>query len=299
MSKNDLSLTHSIIDADGEDVDPIDDIIDYLVRCAKISFKSAHVNQSEVRTWENVRLAHEYYNRSPINFLTQFGKYLKPNHIKYFVSLKPFSEESENIKFQKCVEQLIHYHSDESRRKRVRNRRYKALQKLQDESDYFSEKEMMFRNPLLYEQLIGQYLTDDEIRERDGVDNENLTFLNMILDTVDYNKMRETKNEQMLSESLESADLNDKNSTGDIDDDAKLERSGSKWGEFDTPDTRSNYKPEVRKQSTISAAERLLLREEFLQEMYSSFIEGRDADVDYHSIDNNEDYDDLQQVRLY
>ncbi|XP_026752295.2 coiled-coil domain-containing protein 97 [Galleria mellonella] len=270
--------------------DPIHDIIDYLVRCAKISFKNARIDETEVRTTDKVRMAYDLYQRSPTDFLIQFGKYLAPYHIGYFETLNPVSEKE---RFQECVTQLKHYHSEESRHKRIRNRRYKALQKLQDESDYFSEKQMMYRNPLLYEQLIGQYLTDEEIQERDGVDNENLTFLNMILETVDRNQMRETKNEQMLTEIIHDGSNLGKS---DKKDNNIKQKGQKKWGDFDTPDTKPSFVPETRKQAMISSPERNLLREEFFQEMYSSFIEGSDTDIDYSTIDNDEQYDDLQQL---
>ena len=277
------------------EIDPINDIIDYLVRCAKISFKNAHVDESEVHTSDKIKMACAIYKQSPTEFLLQFGKYLAPHHIGYFENLQSREDDS----FRECINQLKTYHSDKSKCKRVRNRRYNALQRLQNETDYFSEKQMMYRNPLLYEQLVGQYLSDEEIKERDGVDNENLTFLSMILETVDRNDMREMKNEQMLEEDLESMKLtnteDDSKSSGS-DDNSENFKSTKQWGAFDTPDTRPNYMPEPRKQNMITAPERNLLREEFLQEMYCSFIEGRDTDVDYHTIDNNEEYDDLQQV---
>ncbi|XP_022815049.1 coiled-coil domain-containing protein 97 [Spodoptera litura] len=271
------------------DVDPINDIIDYLVRCAKISFKNAHVNESEVRTSEKIKMACEIYKRSPTDFLLQFGKYLAPHHIGYFEKMQSCADDN----YRECIRQLKTYHSEKSKYKRVRNRRYIALQKLQSETDYFSEKQMMYRNPLLYEQLVGQYLTDEEIRERDGADNENLTFLSMILETVDRNEMREMKNEQMLEEDMESMKITN---TENKSNNSEREKNTKQWGAFDTPDTRPSYMPEPRKQSMITAPERRLLREEFLQEMFSSFIEGRDEDIDYQSIDNNEQYDDLQQV---
>lgn len=273
-------------------VDPIYDIIDYLVRCAKISFKNAHVDESEIRTSVKIKMACDLYKRSPTEFLLQFGKYLTPYHMSYFDNLQATTHLDQNLR--ECIEQLKNYHSSNSRRKRVRNRRYNALQKLKNETDYFSEKQMMFRSPLLYEQLVGQYLTDEEIKVRDNVDNENLTLLNMILETVDRNEMRETKNEQLLEEDMESIQLNE--------DDSSVENVNSsyarkkQWGDFDIPDTRPSYMPEKRKQCTITAPERNLLRGEFLQEMYSSFINGRDEDFDYNSVDNDEQYDDLQQV---
>lgn len=295
MDNNDRKLTresdqgNGAFSDDGEvNVDPIFDIIDYLVRCTKISFNNAHVNE-EVRSSDKMQIAHDVYRKSPKDFLLRFGKYLAPSHMQYFENLNVSGDM--NTSFRECVSQLKVYHSAASRHKRVRNRRFRALQKLQNESDYFSEKEMMSRNPLLYEQLVGQYLTDEEIRERDGVDRGNLTLLDLILETVDRNQIREMKNEQMLEEDLDSMTLLD---------DQENQRKGHKikkkqWGDFETVDTTPTFKPEVRKQSMISAPERRLLREEFVQEMYNSFIDGRDFDIDYSSIDNDEQYDDLQQ----
>lgn len=272
------------VEQDHEEVDPIHDIIDYLVRCAKISFKNAHVDENEVKTSDKIRIACDLYKRSPTDFLMQFGKHLAPYHLQYFDYLEPKEQEKE--RYQDCITHLKRYHSDDIRHKRVRNRRYKALQKFQEETDHFSEKQMMYRNPLLYEQLVGQYLTDEEIKERDGVDRENLTFLNLILDTVDRNEMRETKNEQMLEEDEDS------NSLQEMGPNSQKKCQTKHWGEL----PGYQVTPKLRKQTLISAPERRLLREEFLQEMYSSFMEGRDTEIDYDSIDNNEQYDDLQQA---
>ncbi|OWR41590.1 vacuolar protein sorting-associated protein 35 [Danaus plexippus plexippus] len=168
------------------------------------------------------------------------------------------------------------------------------MQRMKVDSDYFSEKQMMYRNPLLYEQLVGQFLTDEEIKERDAVDSQNLTFLGMILDTVDRNEMREIKNKQLLmDEDNCSEQTNDSVDDGsdDVNDD-----ENKHWGGFDIPDTKPEPKPQDRPQCMINANERNLLREEFLQEMYSSFIEGRDINFDYNSVDQNEEYDDLDQI---
>lgn len=289
---SECSLENLEIIDDAEEIDPIEDIIDYLVRCAKISFKNAHVDEVEIRTNEKIRLAHDNFKKSPTNFITQFGKYLAPQHLSYFDKLEPYPDSNDNRNFQNCVNQLKVYHSADISRKRIRNRRYKALQKLKDESDYFSDKEMMYRDPLLYEQLVGQYLTNDEIRDRDHADHENLTFLNMILDTVDNNEMREMKNRQTITENYENEN---ENLTGK----PETTKQEARWGEFEVPSARVEHKPEVHKQTIISAPERQLLHEEFLQEMFSSFIEGRDEGVDYHSIDNDEQYDDLNQVKIF
>ncbi|ESN92746.1 hypothetical protein HELRODRAFT_189599 [Helobdella robusta] len=45
----------------------------------------------------------------------------------------------------------------------VKNRRYEKMTRLEREGEYFSEEEMKGRNPLMYEQMIGRYLNDEEI----------------------------------------------------------------------------------------------------------------------------------------
>ncbi|XP_050347137.1 coiled-coil domain-containing protein 97 [Nymphalis io] len=283
----DSSLSPSQSEEINSEVDPIMDIIDYLVRCANVSFKNATVDHPEVRNNEKIQYAVEFYKQSPTQFLLQFGKFISANHLQYFEK-----QHLNNESFQKCLAELKSYHSNESRNKRVRNRRYKAMQKLQENTDYFSEKQMMYRNPLLYEQLIGQYLSDEEIRDRDAVGTENLTLLSMILDTVERNEMRQTKYEQMLNEDEDSSD-------GTLQSNDNKNGACSKekqWGSFDIPDTDAPYAPDKRKPAMINANERNLLREEFLHEMYTSFIEGRDINFDYNSVDNNEEYDDLQQI---
>lgn len=275
--------------SEDEDVDPVTDIIEYLVRCAKVSFKIPHVNEGDLKTKDKLAMAYNLYKQSPLSFLSQYGKYLVPHHMTFFDNL-PIPTDTEGELLRKCIEDLKIYHSDDVSRKRIRNRRYRALQKLQTESDYFSEKEMMFRNPLLYEQLVGQYLTDEEIQERDGADAENLTLVKMILDTVDRNEMRERKNIQLNSDSelTESSVSNEK---------APKPGNTKLWGTFTTSDPKPTFqKREVRKQSMINAPEKRLLRTEFLQEMYNNFIDGLDTEFDYNRIDNDDQYDDLKQV---
>lgn len=45
------------------------------------------------------------------------------------------------------------------------------------EGIYFSEKEMKLRNPLLYQQLIGQYLTKKEVEDRNNADRTDIKYV--------------------------------------------------------------------------------------------------------------------------
>ncbi|XP_068632762.1 coiled-coil domain-containing protein 97 [Battus philenor] len=288
--EQDADQNKSFSENGNEDVDPITDIIDYLVRCANISLKGSHVNESQIKTSDKIKIAHEIFHKSPTYFLLQFGKYLSPHHLPYFENLVE-NRNVEDPAFVECLKNLKIFHSERNTYKRIRNRRYRALQKMQNETDYFTEKQMMFRNPLLYEQLIGQYLSDEEILHRDTGDMKDLTFVNIILNTVDMNEMNEAKHRQMLAESLETEE-SDKVKLKE-----KEQRGKKMWGDFDVPDPLPSIKLKtLRADAPINSNEMALLREEFFQEMYSSFLDGRDVDIDYDSIDNNDQYDDLQQI---
>ena len=47
-------------------------------------------------------------------------------------------------------------------RKKIKNRRYAALQKLRATTEYFSEEQMKQREPLMYEHLVAKYSNSNE-----------------------------------------------------------------------------------------------------------------------------------------
>jgi hypothetical protein len=50
----------------------------------------------------------------------------------------------------------------------VRNRRFRKLQQLQASEEYFSDENMQARDFHLYHQFVGQYLSADEVDEREA-----------------------------------------------------------------------------------------------------------------------------------
>lgn len=51
-----------------------------------------------------------------------------------------------------------------------------------EEGSYFTEMEMRNRNPLLYEELVGKYLTPEERKERlNNIDTANITYVLFIV----------------------------------------------------------------------------------------------------------------------
>ncbi|KAG7262793.1 hypothetical protein CRUP_025359 [Coryphaenoides rupestris] len=126
--------------------------------------KSQQVGDADL-TLEQRReeLLHQYKSR-PLVFLERYQAHLKPQHLAAFSHL---ASDARAQHYCRVIQRRPGGgHAD---RTRVRNHRYAALRALQREGQYFSEEQMRSREPLLYEQYIGQYLTDDEALMQDGV----------------------------------------------------------------------------------------------------------------------------------
>lgn len=123
--------------------------------------KSQQRGEPDLTRDEKVTLLREIMDRNPSSFLMRFGTYLVEDDLEHFDHLKGDYE----IDFRlKEVKNIV----DAKKKKTgVRNRRFECLQRLMKDSDYFSEEQMRRRSPLLYEEYIGQYLSEEEKFERD------------------------------------------------------------------------------------------------------------------------------------
>nr|XP_037274061.1 LOW QUALITY PROTEIN: coiled-coil domain-containing protein 97-like [Rhipicephalus microplus] len=148
----------------------------------------------------------------------------------------------------------------------TKNRRYEALERLKTGGEYFSDKEMRRRNPLLFEQMIGRYMTEKEKLDLDKMDFSTLTFSGLLMEHIDRNEVTSLRRQQQ--------DL----------EEATFEESDSDSEEEECEDDAPH----------VSATEKRLLRNEFMNTMYESFLSGKDKDYDYDSVDNNADFDSLQ-----
>jgi hypothetical protein len=80
---------------------------------------------------------------------------------------------------------------------------------------------------------------------------------------------------------------------GDTDSDDSPRESYSQWGEFaDEPKIKMPKKSQAK---YITPEEQKLLKEEFVSSMYQDFLDGKDEDFDYDSVDNNECYDNVKE----
>uniref|UniRef100_A0A131XHE4 Putative vacuolar protein n=1 Tax=Hyalomma excavatum TaxID=257692 RepID=A0A131XHE4_9ACAR len=227
-------------------------------------FKHQQRGEPDLSYEEKREIAEKTLDGNVPLFLQRYARFLYKEDASYFEALRR-------------VDYEVDFHVREierrSRRDRSRelsvqtkNRRYEALERLKTAGEYFSDKEMRRRNPLLFEQMIGRYMTEKEKQDLDKMDFSTLTFSGLLMEHIDRNELSSLRRQQ---QDLEEATFEEN------DSDSEEEEL-----EDDAP--------------PVSATEKRLLRNEFMNTMYESFLSGKDRDYDYESVDNNADFDSLQ-----
>ncbi|CAG9762227.1 unnamed protein product [Ceutorhynchus assimilis] len=276
----------------------IDNIIRSLVANSDIIFKSQQRGDSELNASEKTVIALNTFNENKTSFLMKFGKYLGQDQLNFF---DQFTKDFKEIEL---VLQDLKTNNTKKRNIQVKNRRYEALQQMSKENSYFSEIEMMKRNPLLYEHLVGQYLSEDEKRERDKYEmKEDVTLVKILMEGIERNKAELTR---QLQQQTEDSQMEESDSSSDSSDEERdveeisvsvksARPSTSRWGEFEEHTIQATKS----KKSTpmVTMTERLLLKEEFVSTMHQNFVEGKDSDYfDYSTVDDNSSYDNISEM---
>lgn len=282
-----------------------------IVESKDVFYKSQQVSDEELNDGEKIEILQELYGRSRSIFLSRYGKFLKQEHLHLFEHESKDDYEVryylDEIKFRLANHESL-----------VKNRRFMALQRMIEESEYFSEVEMMRREPSLYHQLVGQYLTEEEARERDFEECPGDSLVNILLqgiDNDDNNRKRETEEDyEESSEKVEKSKrkIDTEIEEFDTDDDEQMEEedvqmsdmpeepfSKSQWGNLESSNNNSRLEfpssslvGSKKKTSFILAPEKQLFQDEFRGIMYANFLSGKDKDFDYTTIDEDSQYDD-------
>lgn len=278
-----------------------DDFLTHICTENKAFFRSQQIDEPDLTFDSRKEIASEILRKSHSKFLQRFGMNMKKEHLRYFEhqSYNP-SEQQDISDSLKHISWNINHHGSI-----IRNRRYAALVKLIEDKKYFSEGEMRSRDPLLFEQLVGQYQSPAEKRANRRPDPKKDTLVDVLLEGIDHDFNREIERVQRVAE--ESMFHNDEDSQQSAisshsqnsdDDDSESDRQ--QWGNFDEPHSSARDPiPKAKKRSAdlITAGERDLLKEEFLGIMYSNFLSGKDGEFyDYTAVDTNEDYDDTLET---
>lgn len=304
------------------------DMVNYIVNENKAYFRSQQINDPDITADERRSIVEELLEESHKKFLARFGDFIKAEHLEYFENF----EYTESVKdadgyeiqhfLQKIRRNLANHDRD------VKNRRFAAMQKLLDENDgYFSEVEMMKREPLLYEQWVGQYMTDNERKVRDAVMGaEDSRFSSVLLHDVVMKRIEELRKQQQVEEEKLENEMDEENeSSSDSNSQSKsVHKDGiindtyypqippsfkQHWGDFEddnntkattsgsgkrknAAESQASKKNKIE-QRYVSAEEKDLLRDEFYEVMCTNFLEGKDEEFDYSAVDDNTDYDNL------
>nr|XP_040047599.1 coiled-coil domain-containing protein 97 [Gasterosteus aculeatus aculeatus]XP_040047601.1 coiled-coil domain-containing protein 97 [Gasterosteus aculeatus aculeatus]XP_040047602.1 coiled-coil domain-containing protein 97 [Gasterosteus aculeatus aculeatus] len=245
------------------------------IAASGILVKSQQKGEAELTLEERrEELLHQYSSR-PLVFLERYHTCLKPRNLSAFAHVL---SDPRVLHYSDVIQRRA---AACSNRTRVRNQRYAALRALQREGEYFSEEQMRIREPLLYEQYIGQYLTDEEVLERSqeamqgdaqggpGAPAGGAGGLAHLL----LNSYQERLIQNRLQEEQERED-------------------GAREEEEDDDDGYSVQ----QKQWAPTPEEKALFREEFISQMHQRFLDGKDKDFNYSEVDENPDFDNLDIV---
>ncbi|XP_055916536.1 coiled-coil domain-containing protein 97 [Eupeodes corollae] len=278
----------------------LDDIFEYLSRNPKIIFKSQQIDDPELSGDEKKSIAFEVFRKNPKTFIMRFGPYLDAEHLEFFEELA-LPEHQDQDEFNYILEDL--HIKLEKRQSCVKNRRYTATQKMHE---YFSETEMMKREPHLYHELVGQYLSEEERTQRDTYDVRNTTFSGILLNKMDRDNAEEILQKQQEDQDDDEDTPQSRNESSDEEDEYASPAYRQQWGNFDDeniPCTSSKVikkqkkaKKKVKQQKFITAGEREILRQEFVGIMKAKFLNGQDKEFDYSQVDDNAELDDLNQL---
>ncbi|XP_066281469.1 coiled-coil domain-containing protein 97-like isoform X2 [Branchiostoma lanceolatum] len=244
----------------------VDPLVEHMIR--RIADSEARIkNQSrdepDLTTEQKMDIVRGILEKSHLTFLERFWKYLAEEDLEYFQRM------------QNCYEldfymKEIRKRLDNAKKKTgVKNRRYEAMQRMLQDGSYFSEEEMRQRDPLLYEQNIGQFLDPEEKNERSADPDMSLSQLIM-------GQIEEKIIESKLAWQMER------------EDDMFEEEEDSDEEEEDQEENAGDAGEKVP-----SAAEQAILKAEFLHTMQERFLQGDDEEFDYSTVDDNADYDNV------
>ncbi|RIB07686.1 coiled-coil domain-containing protein [Gigaspora rosea] len=205
------------------------------------------------------------------------------------------------------------------------SKRYKYLITKLDDTSNFSDEAMERREPLLYEDYVGQYITQEE---RYPPFADNVDLVDRILYDIDENYIHErleqerrVRDEQFEEEEDEDDDYEelslkadrDSEMTKDIDK-LSVQKEKCTNTESDqsnttmmidnlpengsisinaTNDIEGGQQNSTSKNIQISEEEKKQLRADLVDIMRERFFSGKDPDFDYDAVDFNEEYDDL------
>lgn len=155
-------------------------------------FKHQQRGEPDLTSEEKLEIASDLLDHKPSIFLSRFGSYLYEEDLKYFQNMT--GDYTIDFHLREIRERLKNF----GNKKLVKNRRLEAMRRLSESGDYFSDEEMKRRDPLLYEQMIGQYLSYDEVQSQ--IDKSDMRLSNILLGHIQMTQNNEVYSVQKAME---------------------------------------------------------------------------------------------------
>ncbi|GAB6026080.1 hypothetical protein CHUAL_012283 [Chamberlinius hualienensis] len=152
--------TAEVIENDTNSSRLVNNLIEKIITCKNAYFKSQQIGDADLTLDEKRNIVRDFLNQGPVYFFRRFHQCLDVCDLKYFESFK------DNYEVAFYIKNIIEKNSKRGS-SIVKNRRYAALQKLVKDGKYFSDHEMRKRDPKMFEQFVGQYMSRCEKEEMD------------------------------------------------------------------------------------------------------------------------------------
>ncbi|KAG8189958.1 hypothetical protein JTE90_009097 [Oedothorax gibbosus] len=232
-------------------------------------FKSQQVGEKDLTFSEKRDIAADLLSKNVPLFLQRYWKFIKLEDTSYFDSLDCYE-----VKFY--VDEIKKFRDPRKNKNSVKNRRFGALRKMIKEGAYFSDEEMKSRNPFMFDQFIGQHLSESERVAAYKSQHTDEKFSNFLLGQVERNYANTLYEQQKSTdEAIEEEE--------DDDDDKSVESD------------ESELEDEPEQKQPVTPDEKSRLRSEFTNMMYESFMAGEDKEFDYSCVDYNEEFDPAEK----
>ncbi|XP_064603029.1 coiled-coil domain-containing protein 97-like isoform X2 [Liolophura sinensis] len=226
-------------------------------------FKHQQRGDPELTLEEKSSIASAILEKNPVTFLSRYCKFLVGEDLEYFSPLKG------NYEIDFYLTQISDRLNSTKNKLTVKNRRFQAMKSMVECGEYFSDAEMKWRDPYLYEQMIGQHLTEQERQAE--IDKSDLSFSNILMKHL--SQQEENQLYRNLRDMEEGQEEEEEESDSDEEDEGVEE--GMRQDDCTQAENEGGDQPQ------ISADEKRLLREEFLHIMQERFISGQDRQFDY------------------
>lgn len=228
-------------------------------------FKHQQLSEPDLTVSEKRSIATNLLDERPSTFLERYGKFLAKSDLAYFERFR--GDYATDFHLEQVEKRLAKANAESTR---VKNRRYEAMRRLVARGEYFSDDEMKKRDPMLYGEMVGRYLDEDEIaKEVNGTD--------MSLSNVLLKHLQAVQNNELFAKQQEVQEC----SMQEVEYESETEEDDDVCSKEDDGPTEN---------------EKIMLRNEFIETMEQRFMDGQDVDFDYCDVDNNEEYDSLDIV---